>query len=74
VGVIGGFIVGSLIGAGIGNSAWNAQLAGVPNPEHSYDILRFPAVPLAKVLVLGPGQSSAALRVPFQPPTKESRA
>jgi hypothetical protein len=52
-GVIGGVVIGSLVGAGIGDAAWNAQLADVPNPSASYDIVKFPAVPLLKVIVLG---------------------
>lgn len=52
-GVIGGVIIGGLVGAGIGDAAWNAQLANVPNPDNSYSIVKFPAVPLLKVIILG---------------------
>lgn len=52
-GVIGGVIVGGLVGAGIGDAAWNAQLANVPNPNTSFDILKFPAVPFLNVVILG---------------------
>jgi len=52
-GVVGGVIVGGLVGAGIGDAAWNAQLADVTSPSSSFDIVKFPAVPFLKVIVLG---------------------
>ena len=52
-GVLVGGILGGFVGSGIGNASWNAQLADAPNPNHSYDIVRFPAVPLLKVVVMG---------------------
>jgi hypothetical protein len=52
-GLIGGVLVGALVGAGIGNAAWNHQLAGAANPDQSYDPIRFPAIGLDRMLVIG---------------------
>ena len=52
-GLIGGVLVGALVGAGIGNAAWNHQLAGAANPEQSFDPIRFPALGLDRMLVIG---------------------
>jgi hypothetical protein len=46
-------LVGALVGAGIGNAAWNHQLAGAANPAQSYDPIRFPAIGLDRMLVIG---------------------
>lgn len=52
-GLIGGVLVGAAVGAGIGNAAWNFQLAGAPDPHNYYDPIRFPAIGLDKILVMG---------------------
>ena len=52
-GLIGGVLVGALIGAGIGNAAWNHQLASAANPDQSFDPIRFPALDLGRMLVIG---------------------
>ncbi len=52
-GFIGGVLVGALVGAGIGDAAWNHQLAGTPNPEQSYYLIRFPAIGLDRILIIG---------------------
>jgi hypothetical protein len=52
-GLIIGVLVGLVVGAGIGNAAWNYQLAHAPNPDQSFDPIRFPAIGLDKMLVIG---------------------
>ena len=52
-GLIGGVLVGALVGAGIGNAAWNAQIAASANPAQAFDPIRFPAMGLDKMLVIG---------------------